>query len=1054
MLKVVTGRFHPSLESSLIKQVQLLKASDPWTHVAVVVPSKPLLDRIKRLLAIDHGLSLLNLHLFTFHQLALRLADEQRAHAGPSFRIVSELFFEQLIRYLVNQRLADLPAIGQLGQSFGTWTALWSTIRDLKDGGVDPATALQALGEGCFDREDHEWLHALFTLQTAVQEVGIDLKVGTADDLAEALIPAVATSPFLTSMSHVCYYGFYDLTQVQLSLFQAVAAAVPTTLFFPLDNTPSFAFARRFFDRHIQPLLGADHHIDASAGHTEVSRPEVSVQSVIGPDEELSVACRAILDLVETHGYQFHEIGVVARTLDSYSTLAQTVFARHRVPLMTAARRPLVHQPLCKTLLLLATLPVNDFYRTAVLDIVTSPFYARHVSDDRLSAVYRPEQWKAVVDALNITHGLEEWERLKRWCQAALEVDGEGDEIGALGPLEIAPEVIALLWNSVSRLLAAYSTLPTKGTHGTLLQAFQRLVHEHLRWPNATQEQSGETAELWEALDQTLVSLEELTIIGHELTWREFAEVLTHAFERVGVSLDAALPQGVTLIDAMAARGLPFRALFVLGLNEKVFPRYIREDAFLRDRQRRVLETTLGYKVDEKLPGYDEESLLFTLLSQAAVRRLYLSFQRADDNGRMLAPSPYLGDLRQRWGIPPHPVDIIPRRLSQRMAHRPAISRFLPPSDLAQWMAVTGKDPESLLEAAGHDAATFRNGVEALDRTESDQAVLTAFDGLTGPLDSHWRRVTDRGIAPTPLERYARCPFRYFSADVLRLETVRNQTLNEPDVRVLGTFCHGALRRCYELLLPTGWPGRPVTDDTIDWCIETAVEEAAADIERQHRTGHYLLWELAKASIVDVMTAAVDEDTRAYHNAPFAPVAFETMAEGTITDVPGCGSTPVKIRGRIDRLDRHRDTGILRIIDYKLKVGKSISVEDRHLVQSAIRGYRLQPPLYAQLQIPDHGIPRQVQLFFLAPNWPNPVARSTFDTDAWSADSGVLLRHTIGQLISGIKGGRFFIMPDTYCKTCEFRVACRREHTPTWWRTSRTVESKELEALRTLQVSQ
>ena len=1052
MLKVVTGRFHPSLESSLIAHIQLLKASDPWTRVAILVPSKPLLDRIKRLLAIDHRLSLLNLDLLTFHQFALRLVDEPRRPATPSFRIVSELFFEQLMRDLVNERLADCPALEQLGRSFGTWTALWSTSRDLKDGGVNPATALQALGEGCFDREDHEWLHTLFTLQTAVQKISSDLKVGTADDLAEALIPSIATSPFLSSLNHVCYYGFYDLTQVQLSLFQAVTAAVPTTLFFPLDNTPSFAFARRFFDRHVQPLLGADPPIEASVGDAEVSRPEVSVQSVIGPEEELSAVCRAILDLIETHGYHFHDIGVVARTLDPYSTLVQTVFARYRIPLMTTAHRPLIHQPLCKTLLLMATLPVNDFYRTAVLDIVTSPFYAR--PDSRLSAAYRPEQWKAVVDALNITHGLDEWERLKRWCQSTLEVDGEGDEIGALGSVKIAPEVIALLWNSVSRLLADCCNLPTKGDHATLLQAFRRLAHEHLRWPNARGEQPSEEtrvlATVWEAIDQTMASLEELSILRHNLTWQEFAEVVTHAFERGSVSVQPPSPQGVMFVDAMAARGVPFRALFVLGLNEKVFPRYIREDAFLRDRQRRVLETTLGYKVDEKLPGYDEESLLFTLLSQAAVRRLYLSFQRADENGRMLAPSPFLGDLRQQS----QPVDVIPRRLTEQMTHRPAMSRFLPPSDLAQWMAVTGKNPEGLLDAAGMDAVTFHNGMEALDRTESDQSVLTAFDGLTNPLGTHWSRVTDRGIAPTPLERYARCPFRYFSADVLKLGTVRGQTSDEPDVRVLGTFCHGALRRCYELLLPTGWPGRPVTDDTIDWCIETAVEEAAAEIERQHRTGHYLLWELAKASIVDVMTAAVDEDTRAYHDAPFAPVAFEVLAEGTMSDVPGCGSAPLKIRGRIDRLDRHRDTGILRVIDYKLKAGKSISSEDRHLVQSAIRGYRLQPPLYAQLQIPTQGLPRQVQLFFLAPNWPNPIARSTFDTDALLGDSGILLRQTLGQLINGIKGGRFFIMPDTYCKSCEFRVACRREHTPTWWRTSRTVESKELAALRTLQVDQ
>ena len=64
----------------------------------------------------------------------------------------------------------------------------------------------------------------------------------------------------------------------------------------------------------------------------------------------------------------------------------------------------------------------------------------------------------------------------------------------------------------------------------------------------------------------------------------------------------------------MAARGVAFRALYVLNLNEKVFPRHIREDAFLRDRTRRFFEVDLGFKIQEKLAGYDEEKLLFTLL--------------------------------------------------------------------------------------------------------------------------------------------------------------------------------------------------------------------------------------------------------------------------------------------------------------------------------------------------------------------------------------------------------------------------------------------------------
>src|SRR3972149_343697 len=121
----------------------------------------------------------------------------------------------------------------------------------------------------------------------------------------------------------------------------------------------------------------------------------------------------------------------------------------------------------------------------------------------------------------------------------------------------------------------------------------------------------------------------------------EFVQAVQRRIEATRVPIGTELVPGVRVLDAMAARGLAFRVLFVLGLNESVFPRVIREDAFLRDRERRVLETSLGYKIPEKLGGYDEERLLFSLLVGAARESLSLCAQRSHEAGG--APPPPLG---------------------------------------------------------------------------------------------------------------------------------------------------------------------------------------------------------------------------------------------------------------------------------------------------------------------------------------------------------------------------------------------------------------------------
>ncbi|MDF0676406.1 MAG: exodeoxyribonuclease V subunit gamma [Nitrospira sp.] len=1049
MLRVVTGRFHPDLESALVERLTRIKASDPLAPIAIFVPSKPLVDRIRTLLAVEHRLSLLNLQVLTFHQLALRLAGEvPPAHPLP--RIVDELFFEQLVRHIVRSKLSSQGPLQRLRQSSGTWGALWATIRDLKDADVDPAQALQGLREGYFEEEDREWLGALISLYAAVREAGKTLGVGTQEDLADSLIPVVSTATFLQPLKEVFYYGFYDLTQVQLSLFETISRAKDTTLFFPLEDVPVCGFARRFFDRYIQPLVRSDEamiRLEQESSTVAEHPVQLTIRSVIGAEEELAAACRMILDLVETNGYRFDEIGVTARTLDLYSLHLQSIFDRHRIPFRTTASQPLIQEPICKVVLQLASLPLNDLYRASVLDVVTSPLYVTDLHDE-LSESYRPEQWKLLVQALHITHGVEEWKRLEQASQASLMLEGEESLVDSTA---IAPEVISLLWQVVSQLAQDCSALPSRGPIGRMVTACRALVDRRLRRPESVEStteavQLARQAVTWEAIDRIWGSLMELESLNEELTWAEFVELLTHTFERTTRSLQDGSPQGVMVCDVMAARGVPFQALFVLGLNEKVFPRFIREDAFLRDCHRLVLDATLGFKIDEKLIAYGEEALLFHLCCQAASQRLYLSYQRADESGRMLAVSPYLGEARRRFGQDEQPIDVVPRRLTDRVLQRPTIKLFLPPAELSQWLVINGQDPTDLVQALGRDADTFRHAASALDRIEEEGAMLNLFDGITGMVESHWTRVVERGLSPTPLERYARCPFQYFAADVLRLEPSRVALEQEPEVALVGTLCHAALRRVYEQLVQVGWPTAPVADSLVQQTILAAVEQATADVGARHRTGHYLLWELAKELIRTLVIAAVEADETEQLEHPYSPVAFEADGEGTVPGIIDEGL--LKIRGRVDRLDRNRTTGALRVVDYKFKVGSSMKPEDRNLAQSAVRGYRLQPPLYSWLTVPGQPTPSQVQFLFLAPRWSTTISRSTFEAVSWSSDTGTVIQNTIRTLVDGIHAGRFFILPDGYCDGCDFRVVCRREHAPTWWRAHRAAEPKTLKMLR------
>ncbi|MGH8866092.1 MAG: hypothetical protein ACREVZ_15855, partial [Burkholderiales bacterium] len=335
MLKIVTGHYHPDLEQALVEEVRSLKSADSCVPLAIVVPSDPLKRRLTQLLCIEHKLALLDVSVLTFHQLALQLADERQAVQGaredaPRLDVVSDLFFERLLSSIARSKLTGLQGLDLSNLPAGGWSALWTTLRDLKDATVDPAAALRAAAEGLFDPHETSKLQGLFTLHAAVQESGRALDVGSADDVTVSVLPWVPSSPWLTRLARVCYYGFYDLTQVQLSLFEAIARSRETTLYFPLGDDPAFAFARRFFERQIEPLIGAAQPVAKPAQLGE-KPPQVRIMNAAGPDAELAAACKEILTLVETNGYRFEEIGIVARTLEPYRPSLKRTFEQHRI---------------------------------------------------------------------------------------------------------------------------------------------------------------------------------------------------------------------------------------------------------------------------------------------------------------------------------------------------------------------------------------------------------------------------------------------------------------------------------------------------------------------------------------------------------------------------------------------------------------------------------------------------------------------------------------------------------------------------------------------------
>lgn len=1069
-MQTILGPFHPHLENALVEEILKHKQPDLLCPLLILVPSDSLRRRLKVLLAGERQLNLLNLHLLTFHQLSLRLFEEVRGGYNATLR--EDAFLEEVLRQFLRAGGANASAFAGMEERGGGCAALWQTLRDLKDGMVEPARALEALNEAHFGSEGREKLSSLFTLFDTFTSGCKKWGLRDYSDLDILAIDQVPSSEFLRQFSRILYYGFYDLTQIQVDLLHAISRRYPTTLFFPLVRKhPAWVFAERFYERYVQGVSGDDQSwagkLDPSPPPVPSWIPSLFVDKADGPTtpqpenfsctmlncsggrDEVLTAAKEILRLVSEEGMAFHEIGVVARTLEPYVPWIKEVFSEHRIPVTTSAQEPLVQFPQVKAALQLMSLPSSGYLRSCFVDLVSTPFFNIGPSC-RDGNAPRPDLWDLLTRRLGITKGVEEWRRLEGYLDKELILAESREENPIPKAVTIENTQIRILWDLFNDLYRNLESLPQEASWSQYSSRWKLVLKKYLdisaeeKTPWLSREERARRAVL-----DILESLSGLDAINPKVSLDYFVQTTRHWLERASVPLGDWNLSGVAVLDAMAARGIPFRALFILGLNEGMFPRTIREDAFLRDRHRRVLETVLGYKVAEKLAAFDEEKLLFALLVGAARERLYCLYQRSDETGRAVAPSWYLTEIHRAlqaagsglW----HAERTIPRGIVEKKGKEPFHrSELLLPEELAIRLSLELQDPAALVEFFFPWALLYKHGRRAMQQMEAPTGKLTEYDGILGRSSAHWDRLRGHGISPTALESYALCPFQFFARNILgldRLERPEEMTVLAPSE--MGEILHLLLSSFYQELMDRGYfTDKESLVDAFS-VLEESSRKIFSDYESTHPVGLPVAWEIAREEIMELARPAVRQDLHELFQSGYRPIAVEIEAEEPLKGDWPALLAGIILRGRMDRLDHQSGQNRYRVIDYKFKSGRNPAPEDRDLRLSALRGKRLQPPLYLllgkRLAAQRGGGPGEPEVeaafYFLAPKWSEgPLVAQSLPGDAWEGKMGIELRETISLLLEGIYQGRFFIHPGAYCKNCEVSEVCRKNHLPTFWR--------------------
>ena len=960
-MQVVTGPFRPALEGAFRETFSALRRTDSLAPLAVVAPSKRIADRLKDLAleAVPEGFAAVRFfNLFSF----ARTIYEEKAAAGHTL-ILDKLLPERLLLAILKRHFA---AERYLQRAMPAPHALLGALHELKAGAVDPDKALVALTEDLLGWEDAGKLSELFSLYKRYEEELRRRKIHERSDVIRLARQHAAKSTVLGSFQHVLYYGFYDLDQNQIDLLREVRLRVPTTVFFPYLDTPGYAFARPFLQEIILPMATKVRRLPDPPPPTRVAQLSTS-----GAHDEVWAAAKEILRFAD-RGIDFADIGVVARTLDPYRDAIETQFREHHIPFTSSATRPLSHDPRLKAARLLFT--IDDFDRAHVLDLLRSPCLKDRRGDRSL--------WDPASRLMGIGVGADEWKKRLGAAAGKDWVHEKGGRAGAK-PFELPREEVDLFWAAVRALIEAPPP-PAQGWKAYSAWALER--YRRFLEPDPR-------------IEAALESLSALEGFALEDPGDALLRVLSELSEPVGGA------SGVRVLDAMAARGSGFRALIVLGMNERSFPRFILQDAFLSDTVRSRIDARLGSRIPRRRDGYDEERLLFTLLEAAADETVFI-YQRSDERGRLQISSPFLPKPEEDSGK-------IQRRPSLRLAQ--AEFDILTPREAA---LRTGQG-EALSRAMGRDVGLLVNATQFI-RSIERRGKPTPYDGLVDTR-SYWPAVAGFGLSPTALERLAECPFKFYAHGMLSLEE-----LDEPEGESMitplevGNLYHEVLEHYHK-----------------KGDLDRRLAEGFASFEASRSIRYPVLWEVERESIAQVLRAIVDADDTSV----FKPRDHEIELKAELAIEAG-GRKTVMFRGYADRLDV-AESGAFRVVDYK-RSGKKYGLKMETGVFE--KGKYLQPPLYfllAQKILGVPGVDSKFSYYFLDDVLEKDTWEKELRGDMWERRPE--FEAHLRSYLERIASGEFLIRKGGHCDFCDFRSICRKSHRPTLVRAEEALGLNEAE---------
>ena len=616
---------------------------------------------------------------------------------------------------------------------------------------------------------------------------------------------------------------------------------------------------------------------------------------------EVENTAKEIEKLVRKENMRYRDISIITKNIENYSSLVRAIFREYDIPVFIDEKRDLNQNIIVQYVLSILEVLSKNFSSEEVFSYIKLGFFDYEKEEIFKLENYcnkwgiKQNKWKK-----DFTYELE-IESKKKEVERLNEIRKERIE-----PLLKLQEEIKKNRTVKNITIALYNFIINQNIEEKISKKISELEEKDLLDLAKEYKESYEI--IIDIFDKMVLIFDD-----EKITIDKYQKIFKIGLKNSGLGKIPGTADQVILGDVDRSRSHKVKAVFILGLNDGVFPSSNKDEGFLNDSDREILKQDGIELANGTIDNLYEDKFNIYKAFTTAEEKLYLSYSSSDKDGKSLRPSVLISQIKKMFPKMKEESDVINKKYE-------IVNKKVTYEELIENIAKI-KNREKIDEIWYQIYNYYKGQEEWNKKLTSDMQGLN-YTNLPEKIkqeniDKLYGNTLKTSISR--LEKYRGCPFSYYLQYGLKLkekETLKVQSFNT------GSFMHETIDSFFKVVREEDIDLAEIEEDKILEIVSNIIDESL------NLNKNFIFTATAKYKVLvrrlkRIITKALKYVIITIVNSDFEVSGTEVefgekgKYEPIILELDN--GKKIEITGKIDRIDtaKKEDGKYLRIIDYK-----------------------------------------------------------------------------------------------------------------------------------------